>query len=170
MCSVAKAKRETYEKYFYEVELTNEKTSVNWHPRIRHCARKQWKCCCLAASFRLKQTWKRKNLFFISCHEKCLSLVVFFIISLFYSFRKPREKMLCTSIRLIDAMVSDLHCLSFLCALKKIHVTRKRLFGKNNWKKSVRKRFDVDQNVICNRKNWNDIKIVFWQTVVEHLH
>lgn len=66
------------------------KTSVNWHPRIRHCARKQWECCCLAASFRLKQTWKRKSLFFRATKNAWL-LFYFLPFRCFFSARSFRK-------------------------------------------------------------------------------
>lgn len=146
MCSVAKAKRETYEKYFYEVELTNEKTSVNWHPRIRHCARKQWKCCCLAASFRLKQTWKKISFYFVP-RKMLVSCSFFLLFRCFILFVNPAKK--CCVQAFVWLMRWFQTCTVWVSfAPWKNSRNKKKAFWQKQLKEVCKKKFDVDQNVI----------------------
>lgn len=128
------------------------KTSVNWHPRIRQCARKQWKCCCLAASFRLKQTWKQKSLF--RGTKNSLSLVVIFFIFRWLFVREQKAKTPRKKCR-VQAFIWLMRWLQ-TCTVwvsfapwkkREVYVTNKRfpstLLCNNSWEK-----LEIDQNVI----------------------
>ena len=120
--------------------LLTRKTSVNWQPRILHCARKQWNCCCLAGSFGLKQTWKQKS-FFVP-QKNALSLVVFFLtFRCVHSQQKPREK--------------TGHVKSFIWLMRwfpfepsKKYANKKQFYKVFFWEDPARRYFEIDQNAI----------------------
>lgn len=139
--------------------LQEKPQSIDTHALGALCDGNNGNVVALAASFRLKQTWNEKNE--IRGTKMLVSCSCYFFL-LVRSFREPREKLLCTNIYLIDAMVWDLHCLISFSpwspkTAKLPRIARENTKIWNRSKRNNRKDYE-DRNIPAGKVRWKVVR------------